>query len=64
MTNTTRITINMPENLIFDTSKPCLTEILITTCKFGTKKNQIILTDSFKKDFAGGQQLKVVIGVA
>jgi hypothetical protein len=63
MTNTSRITITMPENLFFDTSKPCFADVLISTCKFGAKKNQIILTDSFQKDFAGGQQLKVIVGV-
>ena len=63
-TNTTRITIKMPENLIFEEGQPCFADVLISDCEVIADKNQIVLTNSFNETFDGGQQLKVVLGHA
>ena len=51
----------MPKHLIFDASKGCKAEVLAADCKLDAKTNKIVLLNAFNKDFAGGQQLKVVI---
>ena len=59
----TRIIIDMPKHLVFQEGQNCTAEVLVANCTIDAKINRVLLTNGFKSDYKGNQQLKVVISI-
>lgn len=64
MLASTRVVINMPENLRFDAAKGCTVTYTAADCKVNVNTNELTLTNLLKERTAGGTVFKFKIGVA
>ena len=64
MLPSTRVILNMPENLNFNAAKGCTVTYTAADCKVNVNTNELTLTNLLKERTAGGTVLKFIIGVA
>lgn len=64
MLASTRVVLNMPENLTFDQARGCTVTYTAADCVLDASKNVLILSNLLKERTPGGTVLKFIISAA